>query len=447
MTKNISNSIQKILEFLFVIVLLVSCQKDPNDIQFEIGSDIIKTVTGLTTCDTFTIELSTVQADSIITSTSDSMLVGGLLDARLGKISSKCFFRLSIPKYVNIKEGDVYDSISLVVKLNGYYYGDTLNSISWNVYNVYEEMKTNDDGYLYNTSSFICSEDPLGNISFRPYPGMHQKIYIPINMNFGKSLFNMVITDDERLQTTENFIEFFKGLTIEPAVENMNTLLGIDEMDSSVILRIYAHRNGEERQELEQDFQIETGSLPFSQISYDRSQTLLENLKDQSNEISSHFTGNESYIEGGVGLMMRVDIPGLSKLLELENTRLIKAQLILKPVIVSMNKSQLPSTLKLTKCDKLNRILNAYSNESGSDYVYGILFDGDDLYNENTFYSIDITPYIEDELSDKYFEAGNTGILLYYSEPDYLATASSIILGDMRHPNAQSFLRLYFLNY
>lgn len=431
---------------ILFLLLLFSCQKDPSQIEFEIGSDLIQTVASISICDTFSIQLSTVQTDSIVTSGLNNFLVGKLTDKRFGTLNSKCYFRISLPSAISIIESDIYDSISLVVKLNGYSYGDTTIKQNWIVHRLAEEMKTNDDGYLYNSSSFKYIPETLGNIRFKAYPSLKQEVEIPLNSSFGETLFNLIIDKDEKVESNTNFYESFKGFAIESVGNELNTLLGINTKDSSIIMRMYAHRDGDERKYLEMDFDMETEALPFSQISYDRSNTLLNGLLNQKEIISSTLTNNEVYMQGGSGLLTRVEIPGLAKVLEIEHAVLMKAELILKPVLGTYRNDQLPTKLIFKKCDKLNRIVNYYLNPTTNEYLYGSLFVNDILYNENTNYTIDITEYIKDELADNYFEPGTSALLISYNEPDFNSTASSIVLGDGNNKQ-KAILKLYFLYY
>lgn len=432
---------------LISVLLLYTCQKDPKLIEFQIGKDLINTNSRISVCDTFSIQLSNVQFDSITTSSADSMLIGRYKDDRLGILNSNCYFRIKIPTSITIEEGDVFDSISLVVLLNGYSYGDTTKRISWQAYRLNETLEANDNGYLYNNSSFSHYPNPIGEVSFKPYPSRKQEINIPVDPVLGKTLFNMVIDGDEKIESDENFFNYFKGITIVPSSVDINTLLGVSVNDTSIALRVYAHRDTEEKEELELDFRIETGSLPFSQITYNRTGTKLETLVNQRNKLSSSLTNNESYIQGGTGIMTRVDIPELMKIQEIENAALIKAELILYPVVGTYEASMLPSKLVFYKCDKINQMEYNYTDETTNESIYGAINIGDDLFNENIYYSIDITKYIKDELSDNYFEPGLSGILLFYDQPGYLVTASRLVFGNFYHKNQQAKLKLYFLYY
>jgi hypothetical protein len=436
-----------VLFFPFILFLAFSCQKDSNLTKFEIGNNLINNDLKISVCDTFSINLSTVQFDSIATSGTDSVLIGRMTDDRLGKITSKCYFRVSKPGSVTIQDGDIYDSISLLVQLSGYSNGDTAKRQYWSVYRSSEDFETKDDGYLYNNSSFKPDPIAIGTTNFKVYPSRKEKINIPLNYNLGKTLFNMVLNENEALESDESFYNYFKGIIIEPSGPDMNTLLGISVQDTSVIMRVYAHRNGEVRTSIQLDFNIETTTYPFSEIVADRSNTQLVGLVNQRNCLSSTITNNESYIQGGTGLMTRVDIPGLAKILEIENSVLMKAELILYPVVNSYELARLPSNLVFAKENKLNQIEYRYVNSTNDGYIYGSLSIGNDLYNENTFYSIDITKYIKDELSDNYFEPGKSGLLLYYSAPGYLVTSNRIVLGDFYRKNQKAKLKLSFISY
>ncbi|MFN8256613.1 MAG: DUF4270 family protein [Bacteroidales bacterium] len=428
-------------------VFILGCTKDATLIKFQIGNDLLHVGSGVSICDTFSVELSTVQTDSMITSGQESMLIGHLNDERLGTLTARAFFRLSTPVSVPVKEGDVYDSIGLVVKLNGYYFGDTTIVQNWNVGFVSDEIQAHDDGYLYNTSQFNCYEEPMGSISFKVYPSLNQEIVIPLNHEFGENLFNTLIYNYSDISSADEFHEFLKGIVIEPANPAGNTVLGVNTQDTSVILRLYTHRYEEELVELKTNFLLETGSLPFTQISYNRQNSMVQSIKSGKVHLSSTLTDNESYLQGGSGLITRIDIPSLARVLELEHMALLKAELLLTPVLGSYQTENLPENLIFSRCDKNNKILTTYTDNTTGDYLYGPLLVNDLSYNESTYYKLDITQYIYDELGDNFFESGTSGMLVTYNDPDFQVTANHVVFGNAYHPKQKSKLKLYFLYY
>ncbi|HEX7869977.1 MAG TPA: DUF4270 family protein, partial [Chryseobacterium sp.] len=81
--------------------------------------------------DTLTVEMSTINFDSLVTSNKSRVLVGNYDDPLFGKVKSNSYFQLASDSYSLISSTDteaanyVFDSISMILKYDNYYYGDT----------------------------------------------------------------------------------------------------------------------------------------------------------------------------------------------------------------------------------------------------------------------------------------------------------------------------------
>jgi len=417
------------------------------EMELQLGSDIIETNANIIVCDTFSLEMSTVQLDSISASGVDELVVGEYNDAKTGTILCKSYFKLSLPASINIDEEDIYDSISFIVRLNGYSSGDTNTLQNMRVYRVSEDIEVDESGFLYNTSSFKYDPIPLGIKKFKPFPGYKDEIQISLDKNFGLELFKQFLNDDEKVSDNINFQDWFKGIYLDLSNEEKSSILGCSVNDSSMFIRMYTHRNNAEEQKVEYDFKITDKSSCFNQIKYNRIGTLFSGLNNQRIDLSSSITMDESIIQGGTGLMTRIEIPALGKLLELENAKLLKAELILEPVLNTYSIKTIPRNLSLYQSDKMNQFVNSYINPMTKEPVSGILITGNDVYNENIYYTVDITQYVKNELQDNYFEPGKTGILLGYSNPDFRTTVDRIVFGNKKNISQKSKVKIYLLKY
>ncbi len=115
MNKKNSNkrkSNEMILRNIIVILsllFLVKCNDKPDELT--LGEEYIESGTNLNLIDTFSVSLSTVIIDTIVTSGTDRMLVGNFNDNIFGKISSKSYFQIGIPDSSDVEEDEIYDSL------------------------------------------------------------------------------------------------------------------------------------------------------------------------------------------------------------------------------------------------------------------------------------------------------------------------------------------------
>src|SRR6478609_1092124 len=145
--------------FFFLCTLsLLSCHKNGGDVP----SPGITMNANTIYVDTFSVEMSTVLIDSLVTSTASRMLAGSYIDADLGKVTASSYFQLSL-NGIDV-DGDghediiaagtvdpVYDSLVLVLPYS-YSYGDNTQNQTFHINRVNQTMNyVANTGYLYNS--------------------------------------------------------------------------------------------------------------------------------------------------------------------------------------------------------------------------------------------------------------------------------------------------------
>lgn len=120
---------------LLIAALFVSCYK--KDIQF--GNNLAESHTRLITVDTVTPVMSTWVLDSFATSGTNNLFVGIYKDAYLGNTTASTYLQFSSPALSEdaatlIPNHAVYDSLVMVMRPTGYYYGDTTKPLNIGVY-------------------------------------------------------------------------------------------------------------------------------------------------------------------------------------------------------------------------------------------------------------------------------------------------------------------------
>ena len=428
---------------IFLPILFInSCTDDL--LQISIGDNFIHSQTSVVIIDSFDVNLSTVLIDSVATSGSEHLLIGKYHDAHLGNINSTGFFQLNTPDSTAINEDAVFDSLLLVLNYSGLSYGDTLPEQNIKVHRVVEDIEENDDYLLYNTSFFNYNESPIGSLSFYPKPNFHDNIKIRLDDSLGEKFMNLLKNEADTITDSEDFIDFFKGIALVPG-DNNSCILSFDGADSLVNMILYTHYIGKEKVENSYNFPMYSTSTCFNHIEADRTGTWINNLETQKKELPSNETGNIAFIEGGLGVVTRIDIPGISRLLEMDYRKILyKADLILKPVPNCYPSEELPTELVLYNTDKYNRLVSENTTDEGES-IYAD-FSLDEVYNENTYYLFDLYDYVSEELSDGYVDSDN-GLIISLPSDDMQGTLDRVAFDARKGLSYKPTLLLYYVFY
>lgn len=411
-------------------ILFFSCQDSFE--EHEVGKDLINSDNSVFVTDTVLIKSSTVKLDSIITS--NTSLIGSYHDEFLGKIKSDAYFRIK-PKssFVLTDEyNPVLDSVVVIFKPTSYYYGDTLKKQSLKVFLVEEEMKNkfDKDVNFYNTQSFKISSQVASIDDAATFPKGYrdemrdQDIRLKIEGETGEAFINTVFKEafkiglDNRINNYYRWKELSHGICIKASDENANIFSMTPE---SFKLRFYYHDDISEPITKEQeekdtsgisekgshkifDFQLNT-EVQFSNISSDRSNTPLENLVKQNQEIKSIDTYNTyknvSFIQAGVGLLTKINFPSVRELNKLGFDRtLLKAELIFYPLLNTQNNNErrLPILFYLNQTNSKNEQLG-YLMKSKSAKLSSTFVPSDQSELES-YFSFDLTSHINLLLTD-----------------------------------------------
>jgi hypothetical protein len=423
-----------IMGALIQIFVLVSCTgKD----DFTTGDNFIEEKTKLSVIDTFEVEMSTVMRDSMTTSGTSIALAGNYHDNNFGSIESVAYFYPGFKKF-EPDETCVFDSASVALVYSGDSYGDTTELMSLSIYQLDEEITLDDNSYLYNNSRFDLSDNIIGSLIFYPEPHSADTLFISAN-SFGENLFALFMDQDDNVSSSSLFLKFLKGFALKS--DFGNSVIGFKSDENQTFLKFYFHINSETAVE-------SSAVIPFGQVEYqfngvhtDFTNSELAKFSQDNHEVSSAETGEKVYMQGLAGFLPKIKFPSLQNITLENRWRILKAELVFKPVIQSDDLFPLPKELCLYRTDKYNNFGKALTGYDGS-VIYSTL-ETDDLYNEDTRYTIDITPFINDELSDGYFDS-NDGLLIGYKESDMNKTLTRLMI---ECSNSSVKLRLYYLTY
>lgn len=441
---------RKLLFVLFIAFTLFSCGTDTDAGEFVVGSDYLALNNKVVMIDTLTVEMSTINFDSLVTSNQSRILVGNYDDPIFGKVKSSSYFQLSSSNYALNNEGSdtenvnyVFDSISMVLKYDNYFYGDTTKIQTFNIHRLTQKVKPNtDSGSFYNNSSLSYDEESLGTFSYKPRPVGKDSINIKMSNVFGEALFQKIKKRD--ITDFDTFTEYLKGLVIVPSSSNSSSVIGFNTSKSLVRLYYSKYQAGVDEVPFVIDFSILDATKQFNSISLDKTGTLIQNLPISSSKLSSTVTNGQGFIQSGTGVACRIDFPNLRQLKYIsDNGAIVDAQLILKPVNNSYSeKYPLADSLKIYVGDNLNRISSSLLNSAGAQ-VYGILNKKSDEFNENIGYTIPLGNFLQKEM----LRASDSKSSLILTLPGISKTVNRIVLGDQKHLNNKIQLKIYYISY
>jgi hypothetical protein len=426
-----------------VLIFLISVSCDDNPDTLPLGKEIMKPSSRLVLIDTFSIKTSTVIIDSLPTSGTDILLTGIYDDKNLGKIAAKSFFQIGFPNY-SIKEQEFFDSISLIITYNGYSYGDTSIMQKLTVRKLSEKLILKDQNYFYNTSSLDYEQNPVGEISFYPRPSTGEKIAISLDKSFGQEIFDYVYDSQDNEFKEKEFNNFLKGLVLVPDEMNGNSIIGYTVNDTSLCIKIYTHTIEAEEVTREMLLPVTNTELQFNQISCDWNNNIVFKNHRQRNAIPASATENMTFINAGLGMYTKMTFPTLPAMVEFENCVLIRALLYYKPAFGANMDLPDAGDFSLYQTGKYNTLddLLIYSDGTPIRPVLSI----DELYNEKTWYSFDITDHMINDLSDRYIDPGKA-LSVAFSSSVVSNSVDQLLVGGPGNKLTEPRLELLFLFY
>lgn len=428
---------------LLLPFVFFSC-RDQN-MTFDIGSKYVDVRTTLRFVDTLSVNSYTVKVDSMRSSglSSPGIVVGRFHDPSIGDITATSYFRVGLPGTITLPNDAVYDSLVLVMKDDDYFQGDTLQTFTLNVHRLNQIIKVHDDGYLYNVSSVGYDEEVIGTVSYRPKPNVNDTLWVSMADTLGKEMFELIRTKDDKMLQQDNFLTYFKGLALTWD-ESDEAILGFKIGNSLPAMRLYFHYTDFSTISKHIDFVINAyTTLQFNQ--FEIKNPVFDLPGQQKEKIPAATTGNTTVLLGGAGLVTRVEFPYLKELRAFyDNMNVLRAELIVEPARNTYKSILLPEKVSLFQTDRLNRFGSAIYDRSTSSILKGDLVI-DEVYQEETYYSFDITDFISSKLTEASDDV--PALLITITPDDFYQKADRVVFGSKNNPDNKVKLKLYYMNY
>jgi hypothetical protein len=464
------------LFFGLILFILNSCQEDK-----QLGADLLPNVGIDTTIysDTFSIETSIIQLDSINT-TFGNLLLGNVENEGVGKTHADFYFELA---YNSLFDSRLpantlsFDSITLVFSYINVY-GDKNKNLKLKIFELNDTLKN----VHYEFETLPSINNVFGvlaerEIVLKETTAFTDTFEIKLRYDYGFRLFNANKDTTIKSQRDLN-TKVTKGIKI--SCENLDDASILSIPKSYMNLRLYyttfdtagTYRNQK----------LLLPAKKFTNISFEKEGELL-NLTKRS-KLSTQFLNNKCFVYPAASIATLIKFPNL-KNMETEDYHILvnRAELLIEPVdeFISPNKI-LPQNLYLALAEE-NGMPFRYNGDTlfylRSEpilqdpnnviepplvyyYVYNLL--GRSIipsilsrisYNDaaNNYYSLYnnmITNYIQQVIDGK----ETHGIYLFGDYPGYDLTmpdnsvynsnVNSLIFGDNKHPQSPLKLRVYY---
>lgn len=441
---------KKILIKIYIICMFATVFASCEKAYIQFGDSFIdQNLTNIIMVDTVAPVISTLFIDSVITSNTGTVLVGNYSDPLFGNISAASFFVMGHPSNTaTLHQSAVYDSLSLILIGDSTFYGDTSLPLRIKVEQLSERILFNDnESYLYDRSNFTVMPTALATTSFLIRPSEKDTFNIRLSDRMGLEFWNHIINKTTEVNSDTDFEYYFKGLKLSSATDDVNA--AIFGFSDTVIMRLHYHELNPDIAEKQLDFMLVNRNKQFNQIKVNRSGTILHKSIPESKEILSSDLGGAAYIQRLTGAIMKMRFPSLrSAILERRDyQQLMKAELTFKPVGNSYNKFfMLPPQLVAYTTNKNNvqgSAIGLLGNPGGSNTQYGNLVT-DWLYGQDTYYSYDLTTYIQQQLLT---EGDNDNALLFMPpSPADNIQLNRIAVADSKNSEGKMILKLYFIS-
>ena len=406
--------------------LFQSCYDESN----KYGNGLVSSAFRNISTDTSTVTVAAMLIDSLETSGKELILLGEYTHPVWGKMSASGYVSYNRPSYnTDIDERVVLDSLMLTFRYGGYYIGDTLKALRFNVHRLTQKLRLGDNGYLYNPSSFTYEAEPLASHSFIPRPNSGEEVEVRLPDEMGQDFLTRFHSRDVQVNS-DYFEDYFKGLVVIPEGADNQSLLSFQVADSSAVLVLHYHIIDEKENEQELTFTPNT-STQFNHYEHDRSGTALEPFPPGQKEIPSSQLDNRGVLFGGLGWYARLEFPYINNILmQGEQVAIESALLKIYPEPGTFSaENALPDSLYLYIADENNVVTDAVTDYLGEEVQSGTLVK-DDTYDENTYYYFDITSFMQQELGA--FGMYKHNLQLVFNEDTYTKTFRNLTFSDQQ---------------
>lgn len=359
----LEGSLCRLILIIGCCAAISSCQKS-STIGFGADNSIDVAI-----LDTFAVTSSTVLIDSLPTSGTGVILAGNTSDTQVGNVTASSFFHLAIPATTEVDNNAVFDSLLVNLDYSGYYSGDTTQYNTIEVHQLSEllELEENEKysdpdeqsvftrySALYNKSNASYGTTVLGSRIFKPRPNSGDSVTVKISNSLGQELFALLKNSDKKVTDQTKFGDYFKGLAIIPT-DGDKAIVGFKTSTASLQLHYSEYSDAGIKESRMVQFSLTDSTLQFNRITSDRSASSLKNLTSTKTELLSSETAGNCFVQGGLGVLTKIQFPGIMTFLQDKKYLINKATLYIRPIKGTGEVFSFPQSMILYHANKDNK--------------------------------------------------------------------------------------------
>ena len=436
-----SKHISRFFSLFLLILLFASCEK--VDISF--GETASETDPNITYIDSYKADIATFKTDSFLTSSHTIFCLGYHTDQDFGVMRARSFAQINLPASNTVYNVNaIFDSLELIIKPTGKFYGDSNVTIKLAVHRLTENIVNDEKGdYFYNTSSFRYDPVPIGERTVNLYGRSGTAVSVKLSDQLGREWLEKLKANHTDISNSDAFLEYFKGICITTDSVQTSSLAYFTASDS-MLIRLSYHEAGLDPREKYLNFGFTT-ARQFNHISFAPGNANFSSfISNKTQLIASSASGNKSFLNTAVGSLIKISFPDLLKLKELHPyIKIMKAILLVKPdPRSSVFPYQLPAQLNLYTTDETNSVISGIYDGNSIPALQTGNLSIDALYGENTSYSYDITSFVNTKMKEGQFS--KSALLLYPSLSSMDAGLQRLIVNDQTASRSVQ-LKLYVL--
>ncbi|MGI4865237.1 MAG: DUF4270 family protein [Janthinobacterium lividum] len=419
-----------------LLLVAAGCSTTPANIG--VGLPSVDNTSGAFLVDTLTLRATTVLRDSVVTSTTSNLLVGRYIDPQLGTITARSYTTLAYGGAFTPDRNQIADSIVLVLKPDTYRYGDTTKTQTLvEVHELNSFIPVTSYGFaspkLTPTSVKAAVLNETTPIPLRRARPNLTTLRIRLDPNYGRTIMNEA--KNGLLSTQDQFDARHPGLALLPGANDAAALVRFSTTSTDAALILYYHDPTDVSTAQYHGFTL-SGSRHFYQAEATGQQAPLPTLTSLG-QLDASRTGQQTYIEGLLGLQTKIEIPYLFDLRSFGQHFIITSAMLTAEVPVSTLSTNLtpPASLSVSTTDQNNHqgttFISATPYSPNITSVDGITQAG---------YSWSVLTYCQNVLNNN---IPNNGMLLNTATP---TLPDRVVLGGPRRTTNKMTLRLYLIS-
>ena len=232
----------------------------------------------------------------------------------------------------------------------------------------------------------------------------------------------MIKNNDNRIQNSTSFQEYFKGLALVP--DNSNTaVIGFKD---TVFLQVhYSFLNNEGTKSVgKQYFSIDNKAYQYNQIEADRSATKFAPMTLKNPQITSQQTDGNVFLEGSTGVVAKIEFPTLLELVNNPSIAINKAELVIEVPNGASSIFDQPQSLVLMVASNNGNPISLLTSPYSTTTQQATLVRGND-FGSNGTYTFNLIEYLTKIKTTAY---NNTSLYLSLPTSGLFSTGNRLIL-------------------